>query len=147
MNSILIDTNILVYAIDPEDVAKQEMAIRIITAVQATSKGCLSAQCLGEFSAVCVRRLKALLTPQETEQQVEHLAQAFAVFPLTELIIKEALRGVRDYQFAYYDAQIWAAARLHQISVLFSEDFNPGVYGGVRVVNPFAPAFVLEDWL
>jgi predicted nucleic acid-binding protein len=73
MNSILIDTNILVYAIDPEDVAKQEMAI--------------------------------------------------------------------------YDAQIWAAARLHQIPVLFSEDFNPGVYGGVRVVNPFAPAFVLEDWL
>jgi len=48
---------------------------------------------------------------------------------------------------AYYDAQIWAAARLNQIPVVFSEDFNSGsTLEGVQFVNPFASDFVLETW-
>jgi predicted nucleic acid-binding protein len=36
---------------------------------------------------------------------------------------------------------------LHQISVIFSEDFNVGaVVEGVRFVNPFAEDFNLENW-
>jgi predicted nucleic acid-binding protein len=29
---------------------------------------------------------------------------------------------------SYYDAQIWAVARLGQVAVILSEDFNPGRY-------------------
>ncbi len=59
----------------------------------------------------------------------------------------EAGRGVSQYTLAYYDAQIWAAARLNQIGVIFSEDFNPGsILEGVRFVNPFAEEFVIEAW-
>jgi len=59
----------------------------------------------------------------------------------------EAGRGVRDYKLAYYDAQIWATAKLNQVPVVFSEDFNDGqVLEGVRFVNPFAMGFNLEDW-
>jgi len=37
-----------------------------------------------------------------------------------------------------WDAQIWAAARLNQIPVVVSEDFNSGsMTEGVRFVNPF----------
>ena len=130
MDAILLDSNVLIYAIDPRDLLKQERALAVLAALQATRKGCLSVQCLSEFSAVCIRSMKALLTPEEAEP-----------------VVSEALRGVRDYQFSYYDAQIWAAARLHQVPVIFSEDFNPGVYAGVRVTNPFAAAFDLQAWL
>ena len=64
------------------------------------------------------------------------------------MIFLEAARGVRDYQFNFWDAQIWAAARLNQVPVVFSEDFNTGqVTEGVRFVNPFAEDFRAEDWL
>ncbi len=63
------------------------------------------------------------------------------------MTVLEAGRGVRDHQRSCYDAQIWATARLHQVSVVFSEDFSDGsVIEGVRFANPFAPGFVVEAW-
>lgn len=57
----------------------------------------------------------------------------------------EAVRGVRTYKMAYWDAQIWASARLHQIPLIFTEDFNVGaVIEGVRFVNPFEEGFNLD---
>jgi len=64
---------------------------------------------------------------------------------LTGSIVLEAVRGVRTYRMAYGDAQIWASARLHQIPLIFTEDFNIGaVIEGVRFVNPFEEGFDLE---
>jgi len=55
---------------------------------------------------------------------------------------------VRQYQFSFWDAQIWAAAKLNQVPVVLSEDFNAGaIIEGVRFVNPFAADFKLEDWV
>jgi len=54
---------------------------------------------------------------------------------------------VRDHQLPYWDAQIWAAARLNQVPIIFSEDFNAGaVLEGVRFVDPFADDFLLSAW-
>ena len=39
----------------------------------------------------------------------------------------EAVRGVRDHRFSHDDAQISAAAKLNQVPVILSEDFNVGV--------------------
>jgi predicted nucleic acid-binding protein len=69
------------------------------------------------------------------------------VFDLTPFIVLDAARGVRDYQLSYYDAQIWACARLNQVAVVLSEDFSEGSFlEGVRFVNPFVPDFALSDW-
>lgn len=55
---------------------------------------------------------------------------------------------MRDHQLAYWNAQIWASARLNQIPVVFSEAFSDGVaLEGVRFVNPFAAEFVLNSWV
>ena len=56
--------------------------------------------------------------------------------------------GVRAYQMAYWDAQIWATAHMHQIPVIFSEDFGSRtVIEGIRIVNPFDVDFRMEEWL
>jgi predicted nucleic acid-binding protein len=53
---------------------------------------------------------------------------------------------VQQYQFSFWDAQIWAAARLSQAPVVLSEDFNPGaVIEGVRFVDPFGSGFRMQD--
>lgn len=99
-------------------------------------------------TCVTTRKLKPPLTPAQAYEQVSLFARAWPVFDLTPLIVLEAARGVRDHQLSYYDAQIWASARLNQTPVVFSEDV-PGVsvLEGVRFVNPFAPTFQLNEWI
>ena len=67
---------------------------------------------------------------------------------MTGPIVLEAVRGVRAYKMAYWDPQIWALARLHHISIIFTEDFNvDSVLEGVRFVNPLARDFDLDGWI
>jgi predicted nucleic acid-binding protein len=69
------------------------------------------------------------------------------VFAVTQFVVFEALRGARDYQLSYYDAQIWATAKLHQVPTIFTEDFTDGrVVEGVRFVDPFSANFDLTLW-
>ena len=147
MQPILLDTNVMVYLFDQNQAAKQARAVELLPVLQELGIARLSAQSLDEFCAVVTLRLKPPLSPAETLVQVEHFTRSFLTLPVTSMVVLEALRGVRDHQFAYYDAQIWATARLNQIPLVFSEDFNPSVIEGVRFVNPFAPDFVLERWL
>lgn len=146
MPPVLIDTNILIYTFDQNDPPRQERAIQILRVLEESANGRLSVQCLAEFSAVAMRRLQPAMSPADTLAQVERFQRIFPVYPLTPMIILEALRGVRDHQLSYYDAQIWASARLNQVSVVFSEDFDPALLEGVRFVNPFLLDVDLDLW-
>jgi len=69
---------------------------------------------------------------------------AFPLLPLTGSVVLEALRGVGEHTLSFYDAQIWAVARLGHMGVVLSEDFNPGaVLDGVSFTNPLDPDFDL----
>jgi predicted nucleic acid-binding protein len=143
----LIDTNVLIYAYDVQDQARQAQALRVLDELQSLGNGRLSVQCLSEFASVAVRRLAPPLTRAQVVIEVEKLALAFMVYPLTAQIVLTATRGARDHRLHYYDAQLWATALLNQVPVIFSEDFASGAsLEGVRLVNPFAPAFRLSDW-
>jgi predicted nucleic acid-binding protein len=75
------------------------------------------------------------------------LARLWPIFDLTSLIVLEAGRGMRHHNLPYYDAQIWAAARLNQVTTILSEDFaDRQVLEGVRFVTPCAEGFRLENW-
>ena len=64
--------------------------------------------------------------------------------PVTPLIVLEAARGVRDHRLGYWDAQLWATARLNQIPTVLSEDFADGqTLDAVRFHDPFLPRFDL----
>ena len=147
MPLILIDTNVLVYASDPAEIPRQDQALRTLKYLETARIGRLSAQCLAEFVHVTTRPRRPLYTRAEALQQVEYLLRAYPVFDLTPLVVLEAARGARDHGLPYYDAQIWATARLNQVTVVFSEDFSHDqVLEGVRFINPFAADFRLEDW-
>ena len=99
----------------------------------------ISTQVLAEFF-VTVTSARKFSSPMSAAESYEHLQDyisSWEVVDVTALIVLEAARGVRDYQFSFWDSQLWATARLNQISVIYSEDFNVGsAIEGVHFVNP-----------
>jgi len=140
--SLLLDSNILVYAYDRSEPTKQKQALALLDNVVSAGTGAISTQVLGEMFRVVTRRLPAPLAVEAALDQVEALAHSMLVLDVTWPIVLEAMRGVRDHRFSYWDGQIWAAARLNQIQVVLSEDFAAGaIVDGVRFVNPFSRDF------
>jgi predicted nucleic acid-binding protein len=147
MGNVLIDTNVLVYAYDRANPAKQRRAIDLLSYIRTARVGAISAQTLSEFFATVTRKLVPPLTMAEAEAQLQGFASQWPVLPVTEKVILEAVRGARLYQLHFWDAQIWAVARLHGLPTIFSEDFNPGAQiEDVRFINPFAKEFDLAAW-
>jgi len=148
MTAVLVDTNLLVYAWDSADALKQQTAIATLDGLHSAGVGRLSAQSLAEFFAAITRGAKPRLTAAEAAKQVEGLAGSWPVLEVTPLVVVEAARGVADHHLSYWDAQLWATARLNQIPVIFSEDFASGsVLTGVRFVDPFQAGFDLRAWV
>jgi predicted nucleic acid-binding protein len=145
--AVLVDTNVLVYAYDRGEHAKQARAIAVLAHLNTLGIGRLSVQALGEFFRAVTRGTRPILRVAEAARQVDHLARGWPVIDLTPMIVLEAVRGAREHRLSYWDAQVWATARLNQIPVVFSEDLAARTaLGGVRFVNPFAAGFAVEAW-
>ena len=138
----------MVYLYDIQTPQKAAQAQLVLDRLELTRAGRLSVQSLAEFLHVSTRKLDPPLSWTEALNQVALFTRMWPVFDLTPMIVLEAARGARDHGLAYYDAQIWAAARLNQVTLVFSEDFSDGqVLEGVRFVNPFGVDFQLENWV
>src|SRR3970040_1399597 len=148
MTGVLVDTNVIVYAYDMGEAVKQERALQVLDALQGAGTGQLSTQTLAELFRVTTSESRRLLTVAEATEQVEKLVRAWSVLEVTPMIVLEAARGVRDHQLAYWDAQVWATARLNQIPTVFSEDFKSGsAVEAVHFVDPFQAQFNIAEWL
>jgi predicted nucleic acid-binding protein len=145
---VFVDTNVLVYAYDRSEPEKQRQALEVLERLVTARAGIISPQVMSEFFVTVTRKISSPLSLTEAYQRLANYLQIWTVTELTGMIVLEAARGVREHQLGFWDAQIWATARLNQIPVVFSEDFNPGsVIEGVRFVNPFAEVFMIQEWL
>jgi predicted nucleic acid-binding protein len=151
MPPILIDTNILVYLYDRRDLLRQGAAVRLIGILARTGIGRLSVQCLSEFYSAVTRQKRhttPVLSVHDAINETQKLARSFPVYPLTVPVVSEALRGVQQHHLQFWDAQIWASARLNQIPTIFSEDVPSGeILEGVRYVNPLKSEFDPREWV
>ena len=149
MTRYLLDTNVLIYGFDAADAAKQARALDAVARLGKPGPGgvaaVLPAQALAEFARVGMGKLTPPLSADEVYGQVELYERVFPVLPLTPAVVLEAVRGVRDHSFSYFDAQIWAVAKLNQVPTVLSEDFADGsTIEGVSFANPFSPTFNLD---
>lgn len=148
MSLILLDTNILISSYDQNDPTKQTQAILVMEWLHQSNAGRISVQSLAEFINLAMKKLKPPLSAKEALSQAGLLSKLWYVYDLTPEIVLEAGRGVRDYHLAYYDAQIWATARLNQVPVVFSEDFQDRLtLETVTFINPFLAEFRIEEWI
>ncbi len=134
----LIDTNVLVYALDARDPDRRARARDWLAYLTEQDAGLLSTQALSELANVCLLRLRPRWTPQQVAEHLGRLSAAMDVLPLTAAVAHEALRGVRDHGMSYDDAQMWAMARLHQIPYLLTQHMDSGAnIDGVLILDPF----------
>jgi len=147
-DKIMVDTNVLLYAYDKSAPVKQPQAVAVLDHLVRQGLGVLTPQVLAEFFVNAIRKLEPPLNIEEAYERVQNYLLSWDVLDLTGAIVLEAVRGTQVYQMSYWDAQIWASARLYQIPVIFSEDFDTGaVIEGVRFIDPFADDFDLDAWL
>ena len=137
-----LDTNILLYAIsdDPAEAVKRTQARALLSSASGVEWG-LSIQVLQEFyvNATAAKRGQA-----KPELSAEHALAAierflsYPVIPVTETLLREAIRIKQRYKISYWDAAIVAAALELGATTIYSEDLTHGQsYDGAVVVNPF----------
>ncbi len=144
---IFVDTNVLVYAYDRSEPHKQGRALDVLDRLTMTGVGVISTQVLSEFFIAVTRKIAIPMEVKEAYERIRNYLQSWTVVDLTGLTVLEAVRGTQTYQFSYWDAQVWASARLNQTSLVFSEDFASGsVIEGIRFVNPFSEDFSIDQW-
>lgn len=137
----LLDTNVLVYRVDPRDPGKQERAESFLRKGMIDGDLRIPHQAVVEFVAATTRPLPkggTLLTPEEARRESEELTLQFPILYPDDALLRLALRGWAAYGFSWFDAHLWAYAEHFGLGTLYSEDFQDGrVYGTVRIENPF----------
>lgn len=135
-----LNTNVLVYACDSSDAAKQQAALALISTAASRGEGVISTQVLGEFFHATVIRRK-LLTAEEAERAVLAFQAALIVVAIEPSLVADAIKVHRQYQTRYWDSPIIATAVHQDCAEIASEDLNDGQsYNGVVVRNPFRAA-------
>jgi len=88
------------------------------------------------------------LTSEDAAAEIRRLMVLAYAVPLTAELLENALNAVKAHRLPLWDAQILAAAKLHQANIVLSEDFgHRQTIDGVTFVNPFAPDFVISEIL
>lgn len=138
----LVDTNILVYAYDRSEPAKQKTASVVLDSLARSGAGVLSPQILAEFFSVVTRKIVLPLSAAEGYERINNYLRSWDIVDLTGAVVLEAARGVRDHRMALWDALIWSSAKMNQLPAILSEDFSHNsMIEGVRFINPFTPGW------
>ena len=129
-----IDTNVVVYASDPSDARKNELAVEILADAFDNDQDVTSSQVLNEFVNTALNKLK-----KSNEEVVGHLRQlkTMRVVPVSAEWLERAVEIRSRYDLQFYDSLLLAAAEALGCDKVLSEDLNDGqMFGSVKAVNP-----------
>lgn len=130
-----VDSNLILYYVDPINSQKQARAVEWLEALWVAGAGCLSWQVLHEFYWNAVRKMR--LEPARAGAIVEDLAHWKPV-DTTVGLVQQAWHWTDAAQLTYWDALIVAAAQRAGARYLLSEDFQSNrYYDEILVLNPF----------
>lgn len=134
---VFVDTNVLVYARDASEPAKQAVAAGWLRELWVEQRGRTSVQVLSEYYVTLTRKLDPGLTPDDAWDDVQALL-AWEPQPADPDLLLLA-RGVeRRYRLSWWDAMIVAAAQRQNCPLLLTEDLQNGlVCGDVTIRDPF----------
>lgn len=138
----LVDTNVLVYRVDPRFPAKQARAEKLLERLVISGECRIPHQALVEFYAVATRPLRDLGGPflelNEAREEIEMLLLTCTILYPVESVLRLALHCRDAYGLNWFDAHLLAYAEHYGCSTLYSEDFQDGrYYGTVKAINPF----------
>lgn len=130
-----VDTNVLLYSVDPSDPSKRAAAKSWMSALWQRGAGSLSWQVLNEFYVNATRKMRS---PSAKARNIVQALALWAPVDTTIGLIERAWYWSDQAQVPYWDALIIAAAERAGCGRLLSEDFQVGrTFGPVQVVSPF----------
>jgi predicted nucleic acid-binding protein len=133
-----LDTNVLVYAFDGRDPAKQAAALEIMRLLGA-SGGVLALQVIGEFQNAMVKRLKMPAALAAAKGQ--ELLASFRTFPYDDVAVERATASFATSRFSYWDGLLLASAERAGLRYLITEDMHDGAeFGALEIVHAFDDA-------
>jgi predicted nucleic acid-binding protein len=137
MAACLVDTNVLVYARDASEPAKQEAAARWLRSLWSSREGRVSAQVLNEYYVVVTEKLDPGLSREQARADVRNLS-AWAPVPTDRVVIEGAWTVQDRYGLSWWDSLVVSAAQVAGCAWLLTEDLeHDRVFDGVRVIDPF----------
>jgi predicted nucleic acid-binding protein len=132
-----VDTNVLVYAHDASEPAKQLVAREALGELWATGAGRLSTQVLQEFYVVATGKSSLAVRPADA-REIVRLYSAWPVVTVDPVLILTASELHERASISFWDALIVAAAQRAGADEILTEDLSDGeIIDGVRIVNPF----------
>jgi len=135
---VFVDTNILLYARDGGQPAKQPVAHAWMASLWRSRQGRLSFQVLQEFYVNATQKLKPVLPTELARQDVRGLL-AWRPVKNDAALIEAAWKLADRYGFSWWDAQIVAAAQHADCQILLTEDMQDRMeVGNLTLINPFA---------
>ena len=136
MAKVFLDTNVVVYAMDTREPAKQARARALIASLDTETLGVISTQVLCEAYNVATTKLG--IEPLAVKQILLRF-ERLEVVAMTSELVRQAIDCSILNTLSLWDAMIVAAAASAKCETLWTEDMNPGqVILGVRIENPFA---------
>jgi len=133
--SLFLDTNVVVYAFDRADPAKQRIAIDVL---EGSKRLVVSTQVLLESWWVLTRKLSDPLDENQASEVIDQLC-ALPVVSTDPQLVRQAIQTSRRFEIAVWDALIIEAARAAGCRRVMSEDLHSGQdFDGVVIENPFA---------
>ncbi len=137
-NFFFLDTNILIYALEEANPAKQEIADHLVREAMAGGRGIISIQVVQEFLNVARTKFKRPMTVEECRGHVQNVLEPLCAYFPTITTIDRALRVIEETGYSLYDALIIAAAIESGCQMLLTEDLQHGRnVQGLTILNPF----------
>ena len=119
-----VDTNVLVYAHDRHNFAKQQKAQVLLKQLWQSGLGCVSLQVLQEFYVTVTRKIREPLAPESAVLVIKSLK----LWQIHQPNVEDILNAIA-------------------CQIIWSEDLNAGQhYGTVQVQNPFTNSESLPSW-
>lgn len=133
---ILVDTNVILYSLDPMNHAKRARCAAWLKALIAANSMLVSPQVCGETRVNAQKKLK--LTPAYAREAASGLLP-FCTAPLGPNEIAAALRLETRYGISWWDAVLMASAVAAGCTHFLTENRQSAeVIEGVRLLDPFS---------
>jgi len=131
-----VDTNVLIYARDPQDSMKQAAANALLSSL---TDGVLLWQVACEYIAAS-RKLEAFgYDRAQAMADISDMREAWSTMLPSWAVMDRAERLLAKYQLSFWDALIIAACLEGGVTRLYSEDFDSSARAeGLEIINPFA---------
>jgi predicted nucleic acid-binding protein len=137
---IAIDTNVLVYSVDRNDIVKRAKARALLRQLRLQPDNVIIPwQVVGEF----LRFLRSLQDQKRIQREdLERVFNAYRrLFPLvlpTLSVLDRALSLTSRYSLSHWDSMLLGACVEARVDKLYTEDIGaPIVIDGIVFVNPF----------